>query len=232
MTTFNDIFTQYYALYRAEAQTPTSTDDEYTIAMVFANNAIARWANYDATYWKELFTTLQTSTQVSPVLVKTITTGTTTYTAPTDMREAGGFVTVKNSSGVSVQDYPIIEPQDAQFRDSQSTYCYFTGNPTAGFVMHLNPAPTASLNGLNFDYVYYKKPTEFTTSTSTTEMANPWFIVHHMLYPRFRASRNPYMNTALRDAEEALKNMQQDNNSGTWADPWNVQDNSGTTFGA
>lgn len=198
---------------------------------MFANNAINRWANYDGTYWKELFTTLRSSTQVSPALVTTITTGTTTYTAPTDMREVGGFVRVNTSTGTLFQKYPIINVEEVQFRDDMSTYCYFTGNPTAGFVMHLNPAPTASLNGLTFDYVYYKKATSFTAGSSTTEMANPYFIVHHMLYPRFRASRNPYMNTALRDAEEALKNMQQDNNSGTWADPWSISDTSGTIFG-
>ena len=229
--TYDQIFAAYYALYRAEAQTPSSTDDEYIIGLQYANNAINRWANYDATYWKELFTTLQLSTQVSPALVKTLSTGISTYTAPTDMREAGGFVKVLSSTGTVIQTYPIIEAQEAQFRDSQDTYCYFTGNPTAGFTMNLNPAPTDNLNGLNFDYVYYKKATEFTTGSSTTEMANPYFIVHHMLYPRFRASRNPYVNSALRDAEEALKNMQQDNNSGTWANPWSVSDNSNTQFG-
>lgn len=226
--TYDQIFTAYYSLYRAEAEVPASTDDEYIVGMRYANNAINRWANYDATYWKELFTTAQ---QNSTGGVVTITSGTGTYAAPTAMREAGGFVKIKNAQGQVVQEYPIIEPQEAQFRDSNATYAYFTGNPTSGFTLNLNPAPQSSLNGLAIDYVYYKKPTEFTTGSSTTEMSNPYFIVHHMLYPRLRASRNPYMNTALRDAEESLKNMQQDNNSGTWANPWQVADTNGTEFG-
>ena len=225
---FTQIFTAYYRLYRAEAEVPLSTDDEYTIALSYANNAINRWANYDATYWKELFTTAQ---QNSTGGVVTITSGTSTYACPTAMREAGGKVQIKNAQSQIVQKYPILEPQQAQFQDSNSTYAYFTGNPTAGFTLNLNPAPQTSLNGLLIDYVYYKKPTEFTTGASTTEMANPYFIVHHMLYPRLRASRNPYMNTALRDAEEALKNMQQDNNSGTWSNPWNVSDTSDSEWG-
>ena len=59
MTTYSDIFTAYYTLYRSEATVPASTDDEYTIGLRFANEAISRWANYDSTYWKELFTTAQ-----------------------------------------------------------------------------------------------------------------------------------------------------------------------------
>lgn len=227
--TFDEIFSAYYTLYRAEAVVPTSADDEYTIAIQFANNAINRWENYDATYWKELFTTAQENSTGGVV---TITTGTTAYAAPTAMREAGGLIDVKDSDGKVVQQYPIINPQEAQFRDSLSTYAYFTGNPTAGFTLHLNPAPTSNLNGLDIDYVYYKKATKFVAGgAEETEMANPYFIVHHMLYPRLRASRNPYLNTALRDAEESLKNMQQDNNSGTWANPPTVADNSMSEWG-
>ena len=227
---FSEIFAAFYTLYRAEATTPATTDDEYTIAIRFANNAIARWENYDATYWKELFTTAQTNSTGGVV---TITSGTFSYAAPTAMREAGGLIKVLDSNSKVIQQYPIIEPQEAQFKDSLSTYAYFIGNPTAGYTLKLNPVPGTSLNGKAIDYVYYKKATRFVSGlTETTEMANPYFIVHHMLYPRFRASRNPYLNTALRDAEEALKNMQQDNNSGTFANPWRVADTSTSEWGA
>lgn len=226
--TWDQIFTAYYTLYRAEATVPTSSDDEYTIGMRLANAAISRWENYDGTYWKELFTTAQTNSTGGVV---TITTGTTSYAAPTAMREAGGYVKIKNSSGNTVQTYGIIEPQEAQFKDDSGHYAYFTGNPTAGFLLHLNPAPPSALNGLAIDYVYYKQSTEFSSGSSTTEMAEPYFIVHHVLANRFRASRNPYYESATRDAEDALKTMQMDNNSGTWANPWKLQDNSGSVFG-
>lgn len=226
---FDELFEQYYTQYRAESTVPTSTDDEYTIFLRYANNAINRWENYDATYWNELFETNQNAGTGD----KTIVTAQTAYDAPTDMREAGGMVQIKNSQGNIVQEYPILKPHEAQFLDKNSTYCYFTGNPTAGFVLNLNPAPSSSLSGMDIEYVYYKKATKFVAGGSeTTEMANPMFIVHHALYPRLRASRNPYLNTALRDAEEILKNMQQDNNSGTWANPWHVADNSGSVWGS
>lgn len=228
---WNTIFETYYGLYRAEADTPASTDDEYTVALMLSREAITRWSNYDGTYWKELFTTLQSSTQVLPALVTTVSTGVSTYTAPTDMREAGGFVKLLDANGNTVQSYPIIEVEQAQFKGDNSTYCYFTGDPNNGFVLHLNPAPGASLNGLAIDYVYYKKPTYLTAGTDVTEMADPMFIVHRMLANRFRVSRNPYYSSAKIDAEDCLRTMQADNNSGTFADPWKLPDNSGSVWG-
>lgn len=226
---FNDIFAQYYSLYRGEADTPASTDDEYTVALALSKEAITRWANYDGTYWKELFTTAGTNGTGAAL---TVVAGTTSYAAPTAMREAGGFVRVRDADGFTVQSYPIIEPEQVQFRNDLATYAYFTGDPNNGFVLHLNPAPDATLAGMTLDYTYYKKPTYFTTGTDKTEMADPMFIVHRMLANRFRVSRNPYYNSAKIDAEDCLKTMQADNNSGNWADPWSLVDNSGSVWGA
>lgn len=226
--TFTNLFALYYTLYRAEATVPAATDDEYTIALRFANEAIAHWANYDATYWRELFTTAQTASSGGVV---TITTGTKTYACPTAFREAGGLVKILDSNNNTVQTYPIIQPQEAQFRNDNSTYCYFTKAVSGIFTLHLNPAPTSSLNGKSIDYVYYKNPTEFTTGTDTTELNNPEYLAHRMLAMRYRASRNPFYTSAMRDAENELKVMQMDNNSGSWADPWKLADNSGTSWG-
>lgn len=230
MTTpsFTNIFSLYYTLYRAEATVPSVTDDEYAIGLRFANEAIAHWANYDGTYWKELFTTAQTNSSGGVV---TITTSTKTYACPTAFREAGGYVKILDSNNNTVQTYPIIEPQQAQFKDDNSTYAYFTKAVTGIFTLHLNPAPSSALNGKAIDYVYYKNPTEFTTGADTTEMNNPEYLAHRMLAMRYRASRNPFYTSALRDSENELRAMQLDNNSGTWANPWSLQDNSGAPFG-
>lgn len=229
--TYSDIFTAYYTLFRADSDVPTSTDDEYTVGLRLANEAISYWANYDATYWKELFTTLQASTQTVPALVDTIATGVTTYTCPTDFREAGGFVRVLDADGNTVVVYPILDAHEVQFKNSNTEYCYFTGNPKTGYTLNLNPSPTANLNGLRIDYVYYKTPTTFTTGTDVTEMADPYFIVHRMLAMQFRAARNPYYSSALKDSENTIRVMQLDNNSGTWSNPWSIADNSGTSWG-
>ncbi len=291
--TFDQIFTAYYSLFRADSDVPTSTDDEYTVGMRLANEAISWWSTYDGVYWATLFTTCQLDGGGS----QTITTGQTTYLAPNNFREAGGFVKVLQSNGTEQTRYPIIDPQEAQFKDANGTYCYFTKGQnyystgtvsqsattvtgvgttftalmvgmqiqyasgevatitayssatsltvspsqtvtsTAFRIIHdgynlvINPAPTSNLNGMDIDYVYYKAPTEFTTGTSFTECPDPYFIVHRMLANQFRASRNPYYSSALRDAENCLKKMQTDNNSGTWANPWSMGDTSGTSWG-
>lgn len=224
--TFTEIFTNYYTLYRGDSETPSTTDPEYTVALRLANNAVNRWANVDDVYWNELYTNLQSASDGT----KTTTSGTKTYSAPTDMREAGGFVELLD--GTTLQErIELVSPERVQFLDDNAVFAYFTGDPNNGFTLNLNKAPTTT--GLNIDYIYYKKPTEFTTGTDKSEMSNPWFIVHHMLANRFRASRNwSAYQTSLRDAEEALKNMQQHNFSGTWSNPVSLQDNSGAVWGS
>jgi len=225
--TFDDVFNAFYRLYRAEAEVPASTDDEYTIAMELANEAIRRWARYDNTYWKELFTTLVDSGEGT-----TIVTDQVDYECPDDFREGGGSVRVIDTDDTTLATYPIINPEDVQFRDTNSTYSFFFGNPSDGYTLRLNPAPTSTINGKRVQYDYYKSPTEFTTGTDIAEIPQPDFIVHRVLANRLRASRNPYYNSALRDAEDVLKTMQLQNNSGTWANPFKLQDRSGSVWGA
>lgn len=224
---YDEIFASYYGLYRGEATTPASTDDEYTIAMRFANEAVNRWSNYDATYWKELFTTLIAADDGD----KTIVTADKEYECPSNMREAGGMVKIIDTDGTVLRNLRIMEPQDVQFQNEVGDFCYFTGDPSSGFTLHLNKAPDSTLNGKEINYIYYKKPTLFTAGTDLTECPDSYYIVHRMLAQRFRASRNPYYTSALRDAEDALKTMQADNNSGTWASPWSVPDRSNTVWG-
>lgn len=224
---FDAIFQAYYTQFRADSDVPASTDDEYTVGLRLANEAINRWAHYDAVYWKELFTTNQTSGTGD----QTIVTDQTTYAAPTDFVEAGGHVRVLGTDGSVQAQYRIINPNEVQLQGTMSTYCYFTGNPKDGYTLHLNPAPASSLNGLDIEYTYYKEPTYFATGTDVTEMADPYFIVHRMLASQFRAARNPYYASAKSDAENALAQMKMDNDSGTWTNPFTMGDRSGSSFG-
>lgn len=290
---YDAIFTAYYSLFRTDADVPASTDDEYTVGMRLANEAINYHANYEGVYWDELFDTNQLDGSGS----QTIVTDQLTYNAPTNFREAGGFVKILDSNGNTSSSYPIIKPNEAQFKGDNGIYCYFTSSPNyysvgtasqsattitgvgttwtaamegmefvfatgetgtivtfnsttsltvstsqtvasttynivnRGYKLHLNPAPTANLNGQDIDYVYYKNPTMLSTGTSTTEMSNPYFIVHRMLAMQFRAARNPYYSSALKDSENTIRLMQLDNNSGNWALPPTLTDNSGSAFG-
>lgn len=221
------LFAGYYVQYRTEAVTPNSKDDEYTIFYGLANEAVNRWASYDNTFWKELYNTLQISGDGDSV----IELATTQYTPPDDMRIAGGFLRIFNAQNVTQQRIKIVEPQDAQFRGDNQPYCYFIGDPNNGFTLVINHPNLDSLAGLNMDYVYYKKPDLLANPTDFPNMTQPYFIVHRALANRFRGSRNPYYQSAKNDAEDILKTMQMENNSGNWADPWKLSDNSGSVFG-
>jgi hypothetical protein len=221
---YNEIFQQYYNLYRAEATTPDSTDDEYVIGMRFANDAIRRWASYDNTMWKELF-----GKSTDDGNGQTTTAGTTDYDGPDDLRDLGGYIILRNTDGTINKRIPVLDPQQGQFRGESSNYAYFTGDPGNGYTIHFNSAPTES--GLTIDFDYYKKPTLITSGSSKPQMSNPDFIVDHMLANRYRASRNPYYGTAKRDAENKLAQMKMENDSGSWSNPWVIPDNSGTVWG-
>lgn len=233
--TFNDIFQAYYTLFRADSDIPAgagivdsaSWDAEYTVGMRLANEAISYWANYDGTYWKELFDTNLSDGTGS----QTIVAGTTSYTPPENFREAGGFVKILDPYGNEQTRYPIIEPSQAQFKDKSSNYCYFKGDPNNGYTLNINPVPPSNLVGNSIDYVYYKTPTYFATGLDTTEMPDPYFIVHRVLGMQFRAARNPYYQSAIKDSENTIRVMQLDNNSGSWANPWELADNSGSVWG-
>ncbi len=225
--TFNDIFEAYYNLYRAEGTTPDNTDDEYIIALRLANEALARWANFDGTYWNQLYTTLIAAEDGS----KTIVTGQSEYECPSDMREPGGMIKLISGTD-TVKSIRVVQPHETQFENPEADYCYFTGSPATGFVLNFNLAPTIELNGYEINYIYYKNPTEYTTGTDISEIPDPYFLVHRMLAMRFRASRNPYYQSALRDSEDALRIMQVDNNSGSWNNPWKLTDHSGSVWGS
>lgn len=225
--TYDEIFADYYNQYRAEALTPSSTDDEYTIGRRLANSAVRRWASYDNTFWQNLYTTSLLDSTGGVILT---TAGTATYAAPTNMRLAGGFVKLINPDGTTNKSIAITDPQDSQFRADGSAFCFFTGDPNSGFVLNLSVAPTVT--GLSIKYTYYKKPSFFTAGTDKPNMSNPDFIVNHMLSNRFRASRNPYYGSAKRDAENMLAQMKMENDSGTPANPWKLPDHSGTVWGS
>jgi uncharacterized protein YhfF len=226
--TFDDIFEAYYTQYRAEADIPTSSEDEYPVAMRLANEAVSRWANYDNTMWQELFSTLQLSGDGDTV----IEAGTTEYAAPDDMKLPGGDIIIFNSNGSRAATIPLVPVEETQFMGDQASYAFFIGDPNNGFTLNLNPAPGVTLDGLGINYTYYKKPTLFTAGADINEMGDPYFIVHRMLANRFRSSRNPYYSSAKSDAEDALRTMQLTNNSGNWANPWSLPDHSGSTWGS
>jgi hypothetical protein len=223
---YDAIFEAYWTQYRGETDVPASTDPEYIVGIGLANEAINHWETYDGTFWKELFAYFKDEDG------STISTGVTQYDTTSEFKEAGGKVRVIDANGRTLQRYPIIDIHEAQFKGDDDTYAYFSGNPRDGYVLNLNPAPPSTLNGMRVDYPFYKLATKFATGTDVSEIPDPYFIVHRMLANRFRSSRNPYYNDAKKDAENSLGKMKTDNDSGSWSNPFQVKDRSGSAFGA
>ncbi len=222
---FSAIFQAMWTLYRADSDVPGTSDPEYTVALRLANEAINHWETYDGTVWKELYAHFKDEESA------TIATGITDYDAPGNFKRAEGDVRVFDSDNKTVQRYPVIDVRDVQFKADNATYAYFSGNPANGYVLHLNPAPTSSLNGKSIDYPYRKSATTFTGGNDVTEMSDAYFVVHRILANRFRASRNPYTDDAKQDAENSLGKMKIDNDGGDWGNPPKMQDHSGSSWG-
>lgn len=228
MATFNDIFIAYYNLYRGDGSTPAVTDPEWTIGLRLANNAIDTWVGNPGFMWNELFTRLQLASSGD----KTIVANQTSYQAPSDMNRAGGFVKTSNATTGAYDLIRLYQPWEVQNLDSNTPAAYFTGDPNHGYTLNLQGSFINDQAGWSLDYVYYKNPTQMVDGTSIPEMYDTSFMVNNMLANRFRNSRNwPAYQTALRDAQNSLKNMEAHQNSGTNFNPFTLYDPSGSHVG-
>jgi hypothetical protein len=177
--TESQIIDQIYAMYENDSDTWGSTSTEYLTARTIAKAAIRRWEFLEGTLWPELFTTLIEASDGT----KTTTAGTYSYTAPTNMRippKPESYVRLVDANNSTVYYRVIPLSKVEQIGQSTDYVCYFTGNPKLGYALKLNPNLNVS-TGLTINYEYYRDATYFTTTTSTTEMANPFFIVHYVL---------------------------------------------------
>lgn len=216
---FTTLFGLFYTKYRGEENPPDNTDPEWPIAVRNYNSALDRLESYDDTRWDFMKTTLQASTQVSPVLDRTLSTNDTSFAAPTDMLFPGGLWWKINTSGNRGIPYRVYKPEDVATLSQGSTYGYFLGDFQNGFRFYISPTVTSSENGYGLDYLYYKKLTRLDpdteTGTSVVAPAASEFLACFLAAQRFLDSRNfPAYQTMKRDSEEALKMMKLRNNSG------------------
>lgn len=233
--TFQYIFTQFYTKYRGEENPPGATDPEWPIAVSNYNAALDRLESFDDTRWDFMKTTLQASTQVSPVLDKTLTTSDSTFVAPTDMLFPGGLYWKVNTNGRRTAPIKVKKVEDIGVISQDSQYGYFLGDQHSGYTFHINPIVPSNENGWGLDYIYYKKASRLDPDsedgTSLLFGANSEFYACFMAAQRFLDSRNfPAYGVMKRDSEEALKGMKLRNNSGDSYNVPEVQD-SGPGFG-
>jgi len=206
--TENQVLNIVYSLYEGDTTNWSTSSDEYLAARVYANAAINRWEFYEQTNWKELWTSLD---DAASTVTKTLTAGTYTYTCPDDFIKPSSYVRTVDSGGTS--QYWDVYPSSKvpSYDDDSSLFCYFTGNVKSGFTLNFNPNVDLT-TGNTISYEYYKTATTFTTTASTTEMSDPYFIVYFVLSRLYENDgEDGRANKAFQEAEGRLENMRTNN---------------------
>jgi hypothetical protein len=203
-----------YSLYEGDADNWVETSDEYLAARQYAKLAIGKWEHYDNTTWRDLFTTLTAAADGD----KTITAGDYTYSCPTNFVRVTSFVRT------------VIQPENvAKYAGAGSKYCYFTGSVKDGFTLNFNTQETLT-TGDTINYEYYKQATLFTAITSTTEMADPYFIVYFIL-ARLLKNDGEDNSEELQEADDRLETMRVANMSGQFGVENIIEDTRPDGFG-
>lgn len=198
--TESEIIDQIYSTYEVDDTTWSSSDAEYLTARRLCKASIMRWEYLEGVRWNELFTTLTAAADGT----KTTTAGTYTYGCPTDMRVPPQPEDYVRINGEYYQVIPLSKVQ--QMKLSTDRFVYFTGSPKLGYTMNVNPNLTLTTSHV-IEYEYYKTATYFTTPSSTTEMANPFFIVHDVLSKLYRGDG---LLTESRDELQIAENLLQE----------------------
>lgn len=203
--TENEIIDIVYSLYETDTEGWDTTSSEYLSARNYCNAAIARWEGYMNTTWNELWTKLEDAADGDD----TITAGTYAYDCPTNFKRPGSWV----RTGDTPQFWTVIQPPKSGSYDGTAEYvCWFTGNAKDGFDLNFNPEVTLT-TGDTIAYEYYKTATQFTATTSTTEMSDPYFIVYYVLY-RFLKNDGEDFTDDANMSEDLLDNMRTANMTG------------------
>jgi len=209
--TENEILDIVYALYETDDAGWSATDDEYLAARKYANVAINRWEHYDNTEWRGLWTKLTDASDGDKT-----TDATTQYDCPSDFIRPGSWVRIGTTH------YSVYPPEKlAKYSNATHNYCYFTGNIKDGFKLNFNSNLTIT-TGDTIYYEYYKSATTFASTTDTTEMSDPYFIVYFIL-ARFIKNDGEDNYEELSEADERLEQMRVTNMSGYYDVSNNVE---------
>lgn len=187
------------ALYEGDTSTPGSTTEEYLARREMINAGINRWEEENVD-WNELRATLTGAADGD----KTTSGSTTQYDCPTNFRKPGGYVRLYTTAGQSTY-YSVIDPQKVQlFDNTDKKVCYFTGNPQDGYKLNFLDTHDA---GQTISYEYYKTADKVTATSTTPEMADPYFIVYFVLARLYKEERPGLARDYFNEAEARLSQM-------------------------
>lgn len=217
---FQDVFQEYFPQFRGQAVNIPSTfeDREWKQAIILCNASIKKWDRADGTLWNELVARAQDqSLTIFPLVAKTITSGTVSYAAPTNMRKPPKEVWAFN--GTNYRKIQVVDAKDLSGLSELSSAVTFLGSANAGYTMLISQKTSDDYNGWQVDYLYYRKPNTLPFSQLAADvvldMSDPTFAIQDMLAGRFTNARNGFgYKVASAEAKSALLNMKIENSSG------------------
>lgn len=221
--TEQQIIDTVFALYETDTTGWDTTSEEYLAARTYCNVAIGKWEHYDNTEWRDLWGTLTAAATGT----KTLTAGTTAYLCPTNFVRASSWVRTVASSGAITWWQVIPVEMVAKMAASDDHFCYFTGNVKDGFYVNFNSRITLT-TGDTINYEYYKSATQFSVTSSTTEIPDPYYIVYFVL-ARFLHNDGEDNTEELQEADDRLETMRVKNMSLLYDIPDTIQETLGTS---
>lgn len=225
--TLQDLQNRINTLVNNDSDTPTTTDDEWTIRLNLINQSIGKWETSDV-FWDELWTTYTHAATISVA---------TTYTLTmTDLRYLGGQVRLILSGQTTY--IPVISPEEYQGYQGEARVAYITGNVSAGWTLNLGwtPAVGDGTYGSTIKLDYFKYATRFTSSSLTTdkpEMTDPNYIIYDVAAVKsLLESKNNQFSIFSTEAQKALDNMRLINDMKPYNNSDSVKDGDAIVFGS
>lgn len=163
------------------------TGDELTTRSNYADRIVREAAN--ASHLKE-FSTQFNSSFSSP-----------TVSLPTNFREQESELYIME--GGQWSPWPIIDSKEKYQMDPSARYAFVIGNPADGYVLNINAM--ASFSTLSI--AYQKRPTGFTTLTSTCELSDEVYVTRKVESYVLESRSDDRFPLVDADAQRRLANM-------------------------
>jgi hypothetical protein len=203
---------------------PSAGTDEYVLRTGLINDHIDDWGTEEGILWNELWTLGSfASTSAASYALASLS------PAISNVRFPGGFVELVDSNGASSY-WGVIKLEEVRLRtNDQSNWCYFVGNPQAGFTIFFNPANFPGAGTIKFPY--YKNATQLSGASDKAEMSDPSYIVHLVASDILSQDDPGESDKHLQIAQSRLRGMKTLN---LMSAPWmsnRVQDRTGHLMG-
>jgi len=218
--TLQQVLQQIHVLAEGNIDYPGTSEDLYLTRLKRVEMAIRNWEKEEGVFWNELFTSLANASDGD----KTIVSGTSEYSTPSDFVFPVGYLRLVDSSGNS-NYYKLIKPGDVQvFDKSSAKVWYVTGNKSSGFTIHVLPSPGSDDNGKTISYEYYKDATIPTSTSDVIEMSDPMYIVYWAASEELKEENPGVSDYYMQVAINKLNAMKTANDTPVWWQEIGVKD--------